>query len=115
VKRIDLDDANLYILTPYPGTALYAQFQKEGRLLDGTRRTQFGWSHAVFRPKLMTPGELEEGVQRTYDNLYVHFRRQFLKKVLRRYRLLLKNPRLVGVLVGGALRRARVRAEPETV
>ena len=32
-KVIDIDDANLYILTPYPGTPIYARFQREGRLL----------------------------------------------------------------------------------
>ena len=115
VKRIGLDDANLYILTPYPGTSFYAQFEREGRLLEGTRRTQFGWSHAVFRPKLMSPEELEKGVQRAYDRLYKHFKRRLAKALLKRYKLLLKNPRLVGVLMGGTLRRAHVRTEPEAV
>jgi radical SAM superfamily enzyme YgiQ (UPF0313 family) len=113
VKRIGLDDANCYILTPYPGTSLHAQFEREGRLLDGKRRTQFGWSHAVFRPKLMSPEELERGVQRTYDRLYTHFKRRLPKALLRRYGLFLRNPRLLGVLVAGTMRRARVRLEPE--
>jgi radical SAM superfamily enzyme YgiQ (UPF0313 family) len=112
VDRIGLDDANLYILTPYPGTALYAQFEGEGRLLPGKRRTQFGWSHAVFKPKHMTPEELERGVQWAYDRLYRHFRRRLAKALLKQWRLLLKNPRLTGVLIGGSLRQASVRKEP---
>ena len=113
IRRIDLDDANLYILTPYPGTSLYAQFQKEGRLLEGKSRFQFGWSHAVFRPQLMPPDELELGVQRAYDSLHGHFRRRLARALLKRWMLLVRNPRLLGVLVAGTLRRASVMKEPE--
>ncbi len=111
-KGIGVDDANLYILTPYPGTPLYVQFEREGRLLEGKSRTQFGWAHAVFRPKRMAPEELERGVQCAYDRLYPHFRKRLVRALLRRVGLLLKHPRLIGVLVGGTLRRARVRTEP---
>jgi len=83
VKIIDIDDANLYILTPYPGTPIYAKFRREGRLLKTNRSTKFGWSHAVFHPKQMTPEELEKGVQQAYDMLYPFFRKK-LKKVIRR-------------------------------
>lgn len=112
IRDMDLDDANLYILTPYPGTELYAQFQREDRLLAGKDRFQFGWSHAVFRPKLMAPEELERGVQRAYDSLYPHFRRRLARALLKRFMLLVKNPRLLGVLVSGTLRRASVRKTP---
>ena len=112
-KRIGVDDANLYILTPYPGTSFYAQFQREGRLLPNKRRTQFGWAHAVFTPKLMSPEELERGVQGAYDRLYLHFRRHLARALLRQYKLLLKHPQLMGVLIGGALRRAHVMREIE--
>lgn len=112
-KRIDVDDANCYILTPYPGTDMYLQFQGEGRLLQGTRRTQFGWSHAVFQPKQMTPEELEQGVQHTYDRLYPYFRRKLLRTLLRQIRVILRNPQLLSILVAGNLRHARVRTEPD--
>jgi radical SAM superfamily enzyme YgiQ (UPF0313 family) len=84
-KAIDIDDANLFILTPYPGTPIYAEFQKEGRLLEATRRTQFGWSHAVFHLKQMTPEELEQGVQQTYDMLYPFFRKKLKKVIFKRF------------------------------
>jgi len=109
IKEINLDDANLYILTPYPGTAMYTQFRNENRLLEGKARNQFGWSHAVFRPQLMSPEELETGVQQAYDNLYRHFRRRLPRALLKRWRLLLNNPRLAGVLLSGALRHASVK------
>ena len=111
-KFIDIDDANLYILTPYPGTPIYARFQREGRLLEGMRRTQFGWSHAVFHPKQMTHEELEHGVQRAYDMLYPFFRKRLRRVIFKRFSWILKHPRLIQVLVGGNIRHARVRMEP---
>jgi len=48
------------LLTPYPGTKLFQQFEQEGRLLhkDWSR---YNHSEVVFRPKLMTPGQLYRG------------------------------------------------------
>jgi radical SAM superfamily enzyme YgiQ (UPF0313 family) len=113
IKQVQVDDANLYILTPYPGTALYVQLQSEGRLLPEKRRTQFGWSHAVFQPKQMSPEELERGVQRMYDALYPFFRRRAARSLLKRLGLLWRHPALVRVLLTGLFRRARVAEEPE--
>lgn len=50
------------ILTPYPGTALFDQFDREGRLLhkDWSR---YDHGQVVFRPKLMTPERLCRGWQ----------------------------------------------------
>lgn len=111
-KVIDIDDANLYILTPYPGTPIYAKFQREGRLLEGMRRTQFGWSHAVFRPKQMTPEDLERGVQQAYDMLYPFFRKKLKGVMFKKFSCLFKHPHLIPRFVGGNIRRARVTTEP---
>jgi radical SAM superfamily enzyme YgiQ (UPF0313 family) len=48
------------ILTPYPGTKLFQQYQQEGRLLhqDWSR---YNHSEVVFRPQLMTPEQLYRG------------------------------------------------------
>ena len=113
IKQMDIHEAHAYILTPYPGTALYAQFQEEGRLLGDRPRTQFGWANAVFEPKLMSPQELERGVQHVYDRLYPHFRRRLAKEMFRHCGLLLKQPQLLRILVGGGLRRAHVAGELE--
>ncbi len=62
MKDIDLDTANFMLLTPYPGTPLFAQLDKEGRIL--TRDwSQYDLDHVVFQPKSMTPEELLEGFQ----------------------------------------------------
>ncbi|MBN1808834.1 MAG: radical SAM protein [Planctomycetes bacterium] len=111
-RMIDIDDANCYILTPYPGTELYARFMKEDRLLPGAERSRFGWAHAVFRPQNMSPEELEKGVQSAYDRLYAGTRRKLPRTFLRSLGLFLRNPRLAAVLFRGASRRAHVADLP---
>jgi radical SAM superfamily enzyme YgiQ (UPF0313 family) len=48
------------LLTPYPGTALYRQYEQEGRILhkDWSR---YNHAEVVFRPKLMSPEQLYNG------------------------------------------------------
>jgi radical SAM superfamily enzyme YgiQ (UPF0313 family) len=48
------------LLTPYPGTALFRQFEEQGRLLH---RDWSRYNHAevVFRPRLMSPEQLKSG------------------------------------------------------
>jgi len=48
------------LLTPYPGTAFFRQFEGEGRLLhkDWSR---YNHSEVVYQPKLMTPAQLYRG------------------------------------------------------
>lgn len=48
------------LLTPYPGTALFGQFDQEGRLLHKDWK-RYNHSEVVFRPKLMTPERLYQG------------------------------------------------------
>ena len=54
------DAIELNILTPYPGTAIYNRFEKEGRILT-KNWSQYSQAHVVYKPKLMTPEELSEG------------------------------------------------------
>lgn len=46
------------ILTPFPGTDIYYQFVKQGRLID-FNWNKFNLAHTVFRPKKMTPEHLD--------------------------------------------------------
>ncbi len=48
------------ILTPYPGTALFRQFEAEGRLLHKDWQ-RYDHSQVVFRPKQMTAERLYQG------------------------------------------------------
>jgi radical SAM superfamily enzyme YgiQ (UPF0313 family) len=49
-----------HVLTPYPGTELFQQFQREGRLLH-TDWKRYDHGQVVFRPKQMTPKRLYQG------------------------------------------------------
>jgi len=66
-----LECATFHILTPYPATPLFRQMEAEGRLLhrDWTR---YDTAHAVFRPRHMSPEELEQGYAWTYQRLFSH-------------------------------------------
>ncbi len=60
IHRNKISSATLNVLTPYPGTGTYQKFKNDGRLLT------HDWKHynhktVVFKPKNMTPFELQAG------------------------------------------------------
>ena len=71
IEENRLECATLHILTPYPGTPLFRQFEAEGRLLHRDWRL-YDTAHAVFRPRNMTAEELEAGYAGTYRRLFSH-------------------------------------------
>jgi radical SAM superfamily enzyme YgiQ (UPF0313 family) len=64
-----LECATFHILTPYPGTPLFRQMEQEGRLLhrDWSR---YDTAHAVFRPRHLSPEDLEAGYAWCYRRLF---------------------------------------------
>lgn len=48
------------VLTPFPGTPLRRRLEEEGRIFDN-HWPHYDMSHVVFKPKLMSPRELQEG------------------------------------------------------
>jgi radical SAM superfamily enzyme YgiQ (UPF0313 family) len=66
-----LECATFHILTPYPGTPLFQQFEAEERLLhrDWSR---YDTSHVVFQPRHMTVEQLEAGYAFCYQRLFSH-------------------------------------------
>ncbi len=60
LNKTKVGTASFNILTPYPGTRIYDQFKKQGRLL--TEDWEY-YDHAtcVFRPKHMSAYELQRG------------------------------------------------------
>ncbi len=57
------------LLTPYPGTKLFQQFEQDGRILH-KEWDRYNHSEVVFRPKLMTPEELYRGWVETRKAAY---------------------------------------------
>jgi radical SAM superfamily enzyme YgiQ (UPF0313 family) len=71
IEEQRLQCATFHILTPYPGTPLFARLQSEGRLLHQDWRL-YDTSHVVFRPRHMTPEQLAEGYAWCYRRLFSH-------------------------------------------
>jgi len=65
-----LDTIQICALTPFPGTAVYDNLQREGRILH-KKWELYDAHHVVIRPKNMTPYQLQlgifEGLKRFYS------------------------------------------------
>lgn len=71
IEENRLECATIHILTPYPATPLFRQMESEGRLLHRDWAL-YDTAHAVFRPKNMSPEELEQGYSWMYRRLFSH-------------------------------------------
>jgi radical SAM superfamily enzyme YgiQ (UPF0313 family) len=71
IEQNRLECATFHILTPYPATPLFRQMEAEKRLLHRDW-SLYDTAHAVFRPRHMTPEELEEGYGWMYRRLFSH-------------------------------------------
>ena len=71
IEENRLECATFHILTPYPATPLFRQMEAEGRLLHRIWAL-YDTAHAVFRPRNMSPEELEQGYAWLYQRLFSH-------------------------------------------
>lgn len=71
IEENRLECATFHILTPYPATPLFRRMEAEGRLLH-RNWALYDTAHAVFRPKYMSPEELEQGYAWIYERLFSH-------------------------------------------
>jgi len=69
LKQAQLESVYLGILTPYPGTRIFEEYQKENRILH-YNWDRYDTSNVVFRPKKMTEKELTEGYIWAYKKSY---------------------------------------------
>ena len=65
--RIDIPRYALY--TPFPGTEAHRRTAGEGRLLDANW-SWYDTQHVVFRPRNMTPEELDRGFIRAWRETF---------------------------------------------
>ena len=69
LQRHGIDALQLNILTPLPGTPMFRDMQRAGRITDyGWHRYDF--RHVVFRPNRMTAIQLQEGADWLYSQFY---------------------------------------------
>jgi radical SAM superfamily enzyme YgiQ (UPF0313 family) len=64
-----LETATFHVLTPYPGTALHARLDGQGRITSRDS-DEYDTRHAVFRPARMAAQALENGYWRAYERFY---------------------------------------------
>lgn len=65
--RVDIPRYAIY--TPYPGTEAYKRLDAENRLLHKNWK-YYDTQHVVFKPRQMTPEQLEQGFIRAYQESY---------------------------------------------
>jgi len=58
-RRVRLDSAQFLILTPIPGSKLFENYRKEGRIFD-YRWELYDGHHVVFKPRNLSPLRLQE-------------------------------------------------------
>jgi len=64
-----IETATFHVLTPYPGTQLFRDLERQGRLLHRDWDL-YDTRHAVFRPARMSAEQLEAGYWRAYRDFY---------------------------------------------
>ena len=64
-----LETATFHLLTPYPGTRLFARMKSENRILTEDWNL-YDTRHAVFKHPLMSTSQMEEGYHRAYETFY---------------------------------------------
>jgi len=69
VKENRLTGVNYCRLTPFPGTKLYADLGKEGRIIDRDW-SKYDRQNVVFQPRNFTPRDLQEKIFWAYSQTY---------------------------------------------
>jgi hypothetical protein len=69
LDRNRIDALNALIMTPCPGTKLFAQMDSQGRVIDKDW-SHYDFHHVVFKPTCMALHELKEGADRVLRDFY---------------------------------------------
>lgn len=75
VRRSGQFDVQITVLTPFPGTPLYDRLLAEGRLLEPTAWERCSLFDVNFRPRSMSPDELQAGALDLGRRLYTQAER----------------------------------------
>lgn len=68
-QRHKLAAAQFSVLTPFPGTVMREQLERDGRIVDNDW-SHYTMSNVVFRPRHMTESELRSGQRYVYGRFY---------------------------------------------
>lgn len=92
VDELGVDLPRYALLTPFPGTNLFTRLKKENRILTEDW-SLYDTEHVVFRPKHMSPWELQQLHYHTWRKTYS------LPRVIKRFKAA-KNHQLMMLLAG---------------
>ncbi len=70
IERSSLLEVQLTVLTPFPGTPLYARLKQEGRLLQDRYWDRCTLFDVNYRPRQMTVEQLEDGLRWLFSEVY---------------------------------------------
>ena len=68
-QRVKLEAAQFNILIPYPGTRVYEELDRDGRILTKDW-SQYHMDRVIFEPKLMSPKNLKDGCDWAWREFY---------------------------------------------
>jgi radical SAM superfamily enzyme YgiQ (UPF0313 family) len=84
VREAELYDVQITLPTPFPGTPMYQQYAKEGRLTHPTDWERYTLFDLNFRPMRMTETQLVEGfrdlMKRLYSREFTKWRRDQFRR-----------------------------------
>ncbi len=69
LQRERMDALQLNIMTPLPGTPLFGEMERQGRVTDRDW-AHYDFRHCVFTPALMTARQLQDGADWLYAQFY---------------------------------------------
>ena len=90
VREAELYEVQVTLMTPFPGTPLYARLEREGRLLEPLNWKKCTLFDINFKPANMSVQELHDGFKRLAVELYgeefTNWRRSRFKRAIREHR-----------------------------
>lgn len=95
----DLDEVSFSIVTPYPGTQLFARYEREGRIICRDW-SKYGEGNVNYSMKNLTEEELMDGIKRIagdYYSLLNIIKRSFTNTNYSPYRVFIKIIRNISV------------------
>ncbi len=69
IDEIEVDIPRFAVLTPFPGTALYAKYERQGRIVSRDLG-RYDTEHVIFQPKNMSPERLQRGLYDSWRKAY---------------------------------------------
>jgi len=88
VRDTELNEVQITLQTPFPGTALYERLRTQNRLLDPTAWRMCTLFDVNFKPNGMSVDELKQGFRdlavKLYSDEFTHWRRERFRETLRK-------------------------------